>query len=161
MNPHGISPDPTKQSAFESLAAQYASGYGQLKVRRWSEAELPQLLESALLVLPEYSDKLDRIVQSAVNIWDKRQKQPNKHTTDITAAAARDLDPLLHTALRGLSREMGGLVEPLKQWIHKLSAVLEEAKLTDLQRMELQLRLTELELKFQTAIEVTGLLGLR
>lgn len=122
--------------------------------KRTATNESTYLLEASMRVLPEYADKLDRIVQTVLKIWDSREKQGIRYTKDISAAAARDLDPLLRATLAGVSREMNGLFGPLKEWIHKLSAVLEEGRLTDIQRMELRLRLTELELKLQTAIDV-------
>ena len=47
--------------------------------------------------------------------------------------------------------EFANLSFPLEEWIRKFSAAHEEGRLTDLQRMELRLRLTELESKYLTA----------
>ncbi|QJW94897.1 hypothetical protein [Frigoriglobus tundricola] len=70
---------------------------------------------------------------------------------EVAAAVGRDLDPFLQTALARLGDEFLAISEPLRWWITKLSAVHEEGRLTEVQRMELRLRLSELESKFQTA----------
>ena len=57
-----------------------------------------------------------------------------------------------HTAFAArLAKEFVALSGPMKAWITKLSAILEESRLTEVQRMELLLRLTELEVKYETA----------
>jgi hypothetical protein len=101
--------------------------------------ELAELLEVANRLLPEYADKLDQLVKSALTIWDRRDPVSNQ------------LPPLFKSALERVGREFTGLSEPLREWINKMSAVYEEGRITDLQRMELGLRLTELEVKFGTA----------
>lgn len=113
--------------------------------------ELAELLEAGMRVLIDYTDKLDRLVNSALTIWDRRENVGNQHTKDIAVAVQRDLDPFLRAALDRCGAEFVGLEEPLRQWITKLSATLEEGRLTEVQRMELRLRLTDLEVKFQTA----------
>jgi hypothetical protein len=109
--------------------------------------ELTELLETAVRLLPEYAGKLDRIVERALSIWDRRDPVSN------------NLFPLLKTALDRLGGEFRGLSEPLKQWIHKFSAAYEEGRLTEIQRMELGLRLIDLETKFQTAQTILRQLG--
>jgi hypothetical protein len=122
----------------------------------WRGDDLRSLFESAWRVLPEYSEKLDRIVQRAINIWDERERQENRYTRDIAVAAPRDLDPLQLTVLSGLARELESLSSPLQEWMHALSAILEEVEVGRAWRMELRLRLTDLESKYQTALSVMG-----
>jgi|GEM_PF-3452294 len=118
---------------------------------RREKRDLAELLEAATRILPEYAEKLDKLVQAALTIWDRREKLGIRYTKDIPAAVDRDLDPLLKAALLRLGREFLGLSEPLRQWINALSAVVEEGPISEVQRMELRLRLIELEGKFGTA----------
>lgn len=118
---------------------------------RREKRDLAELLEAATRLLPEYADKLGRLVQSALAIWDQRERHPDSASESVATVVGRDLDVFLNMALLRLGREFLGLSEPLRQWINKLSAVLEEGRLTDVQQMELRLRLTELEGKFGTA----------
>ncbi len=102
-----------------------------------------EVLEAAYRILPEYSEKLDRIVQHAIAISQQYAAQPG----------------LLHRQLISLSvarwiYEMNALADPIGYWIDKLSAVLEEGRITEVQRAELRLRLTEFEVKYQTAVAV-------
>lgn len=144
MNPTTV-PDPVAPPASAPNA--FPVGFDPRHAKR----ELTELLQAATRILPEYADKLDRMVQSALTIWDHREKQPSRYNQDVVAAIQRDLDPFLKAALNRLGDEFLGLSEPLRQWINKMSAVHEEGRLTEVQRMELRLRLTELEVKFQTA----------
>jgi hypothetical protein len=112
---------------------------------------LQELLDAALRVLPEYADKLDRLVQSALSIWSQREKRPDSLTQSASVVVGRDLDVFLNMALLRLGREFLALSEPLRQWVNRMSAILEEAPISEVQQLELRLRLTELEVKFGTA----------
>ncbi len=125
-----------------------------------SDDKASDLWAFALQILPEYSEKLDRLVQTVLLIWDRRDKKLLKNTADIPASIGRDLDPLLRIALEQLFEEFVRLSFPLEEWIQKFSAAHEEGRLTDLQRLELRLRLTELESKYKTARTIFAQLGI-
>jgi hypothetical protein len=65
-------------------------------------------------------------------------------------------DPVHKVAIQRLLAELDDLTGPLREWIAKMSALLEEGRLTEPRRLELRLRLTELESKYQTATAVVG-----
>jgi hypothetical protein len=112
-----------------------------------------ELLAAADRVLPEYADKLDRLVQTVLTLSDRRD-----HPVDDPRLAA-DRERLLSAAIRRLGKEFWALANPLREWINRLSATLEERDISEVQRMELRLRLTELEMKYQTASETFSQLG--
>jgi hypothetical protein len=129
---------------------------------------LEELLEAAARILPEYTEKLDRLVQFALALWDRWRKGERGSTDDSSvqdefarpvAPIDRGFDPILKTTLQRLGGEFRGLAGPLREWIHRLSAVHEEGRVTEVQQIELRLRLTDLEGKFQTAQTVFGQLG--
>ena len=93
-----------------------------------------KLLAAGIRVLNDYSSKLDRLVSSALTVSDHNRN-----------------DRLRDILLNSLGSEFRAISEPLRWWIRKLSAVHEEGRVTEIQRMDLQLRLSELEVKFQTA----------
>jgi len=97
-----------------------------------AQRELVELLEAADRVLPEFTPKLADLTQAALGAYPPRSEQ---HRAFISR----------------LGKEFLALAGPLREWIDKLSAVLEEGRLTEIQRLELLLRLTELEGKYQTA----------
>ncbi len=105
----------------------------------------------ATRLLPEYAEKLDRLVQSVLTVWDRREKKGNKYTQDVRVAAVRDLDPLLRTALDQFADEFNRLDGPVRELIHLGSAIHEEGRATDLERLELRLRLSEAEAKYLSA----------
>jgi hypothetical protein len=118
-----------------------------------SRGAASELLEASLRVLPEYAAKLDRLVQAVLEVQD-RWPGPKDQIWVGDVFFHEDPNPLLRAVLEGLSREMAGLDDALKQWIQRLSALHEEGRLNDVQRLELRLRLTELELKYHTARDV-------
>lgn len=122
--------------------------------------ELAELLATAGRVLPEYTDRLERMVQSIITVWGQREKRPDSLTQNTAVVVGRDLDVLQNVILLRIGREFLALSDPLRQWINKLSAVLEEGRLTSTQQMELRLRLTDLEVKFQTVGQLVKHLNL-
>lgn len=104
---------------------------------------LAEMLETAGRILPEYAAKLEAMTQSALTA----QSDDGRTTAFSRAYAFR------------IGKEFVALTGPLKEWITKLSAVLDEGRLTEVQRMELLLRLTELEVKYETAGQIMDRLG--
>jgi hypothetical protein len=120
-----------------------------LKKERPRTDELAELLAAASRVLPEYSDKLDSLVQNTVTLWQHSFRQ-----TSYPPQLTDEENTLVKVTLKQRASEMSALEDPLGYWIDKLSAVLEEGPITEVERGELRLRLTELEVKYQTALEV-------
>ncbi|MBY0459012.1 MAG: hypothetical protein K2V38_16875 [Gemmataceae bacterium] len=102
--------------------------------------ELSETLDVGMRILSDYPDKLDRLVKDALALGD-REDERSRMIRDRVGA------------------EFRATAEPLKWWIHTLSAIHEEGRITEVQRMELRLRLSELESKFETANRVLKQLG--
>lgn len=112
---------------------------------RRANAKLAEALGTGMRVLTDYAPKLDRIIDAALNT--NRQRNDGE---------------IYRVALDRLGSEFLAILEPLRWWIVALSALHEEGRLTEPQRMELRLRLSELESKFQTAnllLEKLNVLG--
>jgi len=117
-----------------------------------SKRDTAEFLEAANRILPEYSEKLDRIAKAALVIWHERDKRIGE-TPELVVPK---LEPIHKLALTRIAYELQGLYHTIKPWIDKSSAAVEEGRLSDTQRMELSLHLSELEIKYQTAALILG-----
>jgi hypothetical protein len=86
-------------------------------------------------LLREYADKLDRLVTNTLTARDRQ----------------RPHEPVMPTALVRFTEEFDQLERPLRKLINLGSAIHEEGRVNDLQKLELDLRLTEIEGKYETA----------
>jgi hypothetical protein len=118
----------------------------QTKAKRTKANDVTEFLATAYSIFNDFSAKMERLTQNAIEI--SRQFEHGL----ITPLHRK----LIKTAFKHLKHELEALEDPIGFWIDRSSAVLEEGRITQLQREELRLRLTEFENKYHTAVAVFG-----